>query len=134
MAVKPIPDGYHTATPYLIVRDAAGAIEFYQKAFAATELLRMAAPGGKLGHAEIRIGDSAIMLADEHPEMGVRGPQSIGGAAVSILLYVADVDALFGQAVAAPRNIRREQIAQSAVRMIGSNWKVRSVLECISRS
>jgi len=101
MAVKPIPDGYHTATPYLIVRDAARAIAFYIQAFGATELMRFADPRGKVGHAEIKIGDSPIMLADEFPEMGHRSPQSLGGAAVSILLYVEDVDARFSQAIAA---------------------------------
>jgi PhnB protein len=101
MAVKPIPDGYHTATPYLIVRDAARAIAFYTQAFGATELMRLPAPNGKLGHAEIKIGNSPIMLADEFPEMGHRGPQSLGGAAVSILLYVEDVDEGFSQAIAA---------------------------------
>ena len=104
---KPIPDGYHTATPYLIVNDGAGAIEFYKKAFGATELMRMAQPDGKIGHAEIRIGDSPIMLADESPEMGARSPQSFGGSPVSILLYVEDVDAIFTQAVAAGAKVRR---------------------------
>ena len=98
---KPIPDGYHTATPYLIIKDAASAIEFYKKAFGATELLRMAGPDGKVMHAEIKIGDSPIMIADEFPEMGARSPQSLGGSPVSILLYVEDVDALFSQAIAA---------------------------------
>ena len=79
MAVKPIPDGYHTVTPYLIVKDGARAIDFYKKAFGATEVMRFAGPGGKVGHAEIKIGDSPIMLTDEHPEMGARGPQSFGG-------------------------------------------------------
>src|SRR6267143_2906809 len=88
---KPIPDGYHTATPYLIVKGAAQAIEFYKKAFGAKELLRMAQPGGKVGHAEIKIGDSIIMLADESPEIDARSPQSFGGSPVSILLYVEDV-------------------------------------------
>src|SRR5436309_82386 len=101
MAVKPIPQGYHTATPYLIVKGAARAIDFYKKAFGATELMRFDGPGGKVGHAEIRIGDSAIMLADEHPEMGARAPQSPGGSGASILLYVEDVDTLTAQAVAA---------------------------------
>jgi PhnB protein len=101
MAVKPIPDGYHTVTPYMIVKGAAQALEFYKKAFGATELMRFPGPDGKVGHAEIRIGDSAIMLADEHPEMGARSPQSFGGSPVSILLYVKDVDALAKQAVAA---------------------------------
>ena len=98
---KPIPDGYHTATPYLIIKDAASAIEFYKKAFGATELLRMAGPDGKVMHAEIKIGDSPIMIADEFPEMGARSPQSLGGSPVNIYLYVEDVDALFSQAIAA---------------------------------
>jgi PhnB protein len=99
--VKPIPDGYHTATPYLIVNGAARAIEFYKKAFGAEELFRMASPNGKIGHAEIKIGNSPIMLADEHPEMNARGPASLGGSPVSIMLYVEDVDAVFQTAVAA---------------------------------
>jgi PhnB protein len=105
--VKPIPDGYHTVTPYLIVRGAAAAIEFYKKAFAATELFRMDGPGGKIGHAELRIGDSPIMLADEHPEMGAKSPQSFGGSPISIMLYVEDVDAVVGRAVAAGAKVTR---------------------------
>ncbi len=104
---KLIPDGYHTATPYLIVNDAAQAIEFYKEAFGATELLRMAKPDGKIGHAEIRIGDSTIMLADEFPEMGARSPQSFGGSPVSIFLYVENVDAVFAQTVAAGAVVQR---------------------------
>ena len=100
-AVKPIPDGYHTATPYLIIKGAANAIEFYKKAFGATELFRMEQSGGKIGHAEIKIGDSPIMLSDEHPEMKYLGPESLGGSPISILLYVDDVDAVFNGAVAA---------------------------------
>lgn len=98
---KPIPEGYHTATPYLVIQGAANAIEFYKKAFGATELMRMSGPGGKVMHAEIKIGDSPIMLSDEFPEMGVRGPKALGGSPVSILLYVEDVDALAKQALAA---------------------------------
>ena len=105
--VRPIPEGYHTATPYLIVKGAASAIEFYKKAFGATELLRMVQADGRVGHAEIKIGDSPIMLADEFPEMGARGPQSLGGSPVSILLYVEDVDALFSRAVAAGAKVLR---------------------------
>jgi PhnB protein len=105
--VKPIPEGYHTATPYLIVKDAARAIEFYKKAFGAMELMRMANPSGKIGHAEIKIGDSPIMLADEVPEMGHRSPESLGGSPVSILLYVQDVDTVFNQAVAAGAKVQR---------------------------
>ena len=101
MPVQPIPDGYHTVTPYLIVDGAAGAIEYYRKAFGASELLRMPDPQGRIGHAEIRIGDSVIMLADEHHEMGYRGPRTLGGTSVSILLYLADVDAVFERAISA---------------------------------
>ena len=99
--VKAIPEGYHTATPYLICDDAAQAIEFYKKVFGATEIMRMPMPGGKLGHAEIRIGDSVIMLADENPEHGVYAPQHYGGTPVSVLLYVEKVDSVFNQAVSA---------------------------------
>ena len=97
--VKPIPDGYHAVTPYLIVDGAASAINFYTKAFGAIELFRLAGPDGKIGHAELLIDDSHVMLADEHPNMGARGPQSIGGSPVSLLLYVEDVDAVVSQAV-----------------------------------
>jgi len=107
MAVKPVPDGYHTATPYLIIRGAARAIEFYQRAFGAEELLRMNAPGGLIGHAEIRIGDSRIMLADEYPEMGFLGPQTLGGAPMCLLLYVEDVDASFARAIDAGASVKR---------------------------
>ncbi len=101
MAVRPVPAGFHTVTPYLIVAGASEALEFYAKAFGAKELMRIDAPGGRIGHAEIRIGDSTIMLADEFLEMGARGPTSLGGTAVSILLYVDKVDELFDRAVAA---------------------------------
>jgi PhnB protein len=105
--VKPIPDGYSTVTPYLIVNDGARAIEFYQQAFGATEVFRMAGPDGRIGHAEIKIGDSHVMLADEHPEINARGPQAFGGSPVSFLLYVADVDAQVEQAVAAGAKLTR---------------------------
>jgi PhnB protein len=101
MPVKPIPEGYHSVTPYLIVRGAERALEFYKKAFGATELMRFPAAEGKIGHAEIKIGDSPIMLADEFPDMGYRSPQSVGGTPVSIMLYVEDVDAVAKRAVAA---------------------------------
>ena len=99
--VKPVPQGYHTATPYLIIKDAARAIEFYKRAFGATELLRMAEPSGKVSHAEIKIGDSRIMISDESPERGTHSPESLGGSPVSIFLYVEDVDALSRQATGA---------------------------------
>ena len=96
---KAIPDGYTTATPYLIIKGASEAIEFYKRAFGATEILRIADPQGRVGHAEIKIGESVIMLADEHPSMGYRGPRSLGGSSVSILLYLEDVDRVFERAV-----------------------------------
>ena len=99
--VKPIPEGYHSVTPYLIIKGAADAIEFYKKAFGAIELFRMAQPGGKIGHAEIKIGDSPIMLADEFPEMKYVGPKTLGGSPVSLMIYVKDVDNVFNQAIAA---------------------------------
>lgn len=94
-----IPQGYHSVTPYLVISNAAKAIDFYKRAFGATEIMRMADPSGRIGHAEIKIGDSHIMLADEHPEMGYRGPQSLGGAAVSLMVYVDDVDTVFQRAL-----------------------------------
>lgn len=99
--VNPVPEGYHTVTPYLIVKGGVAALEFYKKAFGAAEVFRVPMPDGKLGHAEFKIGDSYIMMADEFPEMGFRAPQTLGGTPVSILLYVEDVDALAKQAVTA---------------------------------
>jgi PhnB protein len=107
MAVKPIPEGYHSVTPYLIIKGAAGALDFYKKAFGARELFRMEGPGGCVGHAEIKIGDSPIMLADEHPEMGHHGPQSLGGTPVGICLYVEDADVVFNKAVAAGAKVKQ---------------------------
>jgi PhnB protein len=98
--VKPIPDGYPQVTPYLIIDGAAAAIDFYAKVLGATERMRMPSPGGKIGHAEIEIGSSLIMLADEHPEMGIRGPKTIGGSPISIMVYVKDVDSVFERALA----------------------------------
>jgi PhnB protein len=99
-STKHIPEGYHSVTPYLYLGDAARAIEFYKEVFGATEIMRMDAPGGKIGHAEIKIGDSFIMLSDECPEMDARSPQSVGGTPVGLLLYVEDVDAVVERAVA----------------------------------
>jgi PhnB protein len=96
-----IPEGYHTATPYLICNGAAQAIDFYKKAFGAVEIMRMPMPDGKIGHAEIKIGDSYIMLSDESPQIGAYSPQHYGGTPVSVLLYVEKVDAVFNQAIAA---------------------------------
>lgn len=98
---RAIPEGYHSVTPHLVIKGAAEAIEFYERAFGATEIMRMASPDGRVGHAEIRIGDSHIMLADEYPEMGFRSPQSIGGTGVSLMIYLEGVDDVFSRALAA---------------------------------
>lgn len=101
MNVKPIPDGYTSVTPYLIIDGAAQAIDFYKKVFQATERLRIPGTDGKVGHAEIEIGGSVIMLADECPERGIKSPQTIGGTPVSIHLYVPNSDEVYSKAVAA---------------------------------
>jgi PhnB protein len=101
MAVKPVPDGYHSVTPYLIVKGAAKALDYYKQALGATELFRVDGPGGTVGHAEIKIGDSIVMLADEFPQMGFRGPEALGGSPVGLMIYVPDVDTQFAQALAA---------------------------------
>jgi len=98
---RPIPQGFRSVTPYLTLSDAARALDFYKRAFNAQEVMRMEAPGGKIGHAEIRIGDSVIMLADEMPGTGSRSPQSLGGTTGGIFLYVENADAFFNQAVSA---------------------------------
>ncbi len=105
--VKPIPEGYHSVTPYLCIKGASAAIEFYKNAFGAKELMRMPAPGDKIGHAEIQIGDSHVMLADEFPEMGFLSPQSVGGSPVMMHLYVEDVDATANKAVAAGAKVTK---------------------------
>lgn len=107
MSVKPIPDGYHSVTPYLIIDGASAAIAFYKAAFGATERLRVPGPNNRIGHAELDIGDSVIMLADAHPEMDIHGPQKFGGSPVSITLYVPDVDAVIAKAVAGGATLKR---------------------------
>lgn len=105
--VSPIPAGYHSVTPYLMVRNAVGAIAFYREAFGAEELMRFEGPPGRIAHAEVKIGDSHVMLADEHPDEGFVGPQTLGGAGTSLMLYVEDVDKTFARAVAAGATVRR---------------------------
>lgn len=104
---KPIPEGHRTVTPYITLNDAARAIEFYKRAFGAQEVMRMEAPGGKIGHAEIKIGDSMIMLADEFPGGGCKAPQSLGGTTAGVLLYVENADAIFNQAVSAGAQVEQ---------------------------
>jgi uncharacterized glyoxalase superfamily protein PhnB len=104
--VAPVPPGHHTAAPYLVVENAARAIDFYVRAFGASELFRMPGPGGQIMHAEVLIGDSPIMLCDANPEQGLLPPSAFKGSPVSILLYVPDVDALFKRAVDAGADVR----------------------------
>ncbi len=107
MTVMSIPDGYSALTPYLILSDATAALAFYERAFGARERLRLPAPGGKIGHAEIEIGGSVIMLADEFPAMDCKSPQAYGGSPISLHLYVVDADVTFAQALAAGAKIQR---------------------------
>ncbi len=105
--VLAIPKGYHSITPYLIVNNAANAIDFYKKIFGAKEVMRMQQPGGKVAHAELKVGDAKFMLADEHPEMNAHSPQAYGGSPVSIHLYVKDVDTIFARAISAGAKLIR---------------------------
>ncbi len=105
--VKPIPDGYPVIAPYLIIPGAARALEFYKEAFGAKERMRLEMPGGVIGHAEIQLGDSVVMMADEFPQMGIQGPAKYGGSPVSLHLYVKDVDAVVAKAVALGATVTR---------------------------
>ncbi|GGG90991.1 VOC family protein [Silvibacterium dinghuense] len=109
---KTIPDGYHSIQPYLIFKGAAAAIDFYQRAFGVTERLRMPRPDGLIAHAELEFGDSCIMLADEHPEIGALSPEYYGGSPVSLMFYVDDCDAVYRQALAAGATSTREPADQ----------------------
>lgn len=110
--VNPIPKGYHSLTPYITVRDARKAIEFYKKAFGAKEIERMPMPDGSIGHAVLEIGDSRIMLADENIEWGNKGPQTLGGTPVSLCLYVADVDTVFNTALKAGATVVGDMVVK----------------------
>jgi PhnB protein len=112
MTAQAIPDGHHTVTPYLAIKNGAKALEFYKKAFGATETFRLMMPDGRLGHAEIRLGDSLIMLSDEFPEYGGKAPDTLGGSPVSIHLYVEDVDAFFKRALAGGAKERKPVMDQ----------------------
>jgi len=111
-SVKPIPDGYHSVQPYLHVPGAAQAIDFYKKAFGATERFRMDQPDGRVGHAELQFGDSVLMLSDEFPERGYYGPHHYGGTSFSLQFYVEDCDAIYRQALAAGGKSLREPADQ----------------------
>ncbi|WKE65017.1 VOC family protein [Gallaecimonas kandeliae] len=101
MTVKAIPQGHHSLTPYLIVQDGAAAIDFYQRAFGAEVTLRMDMPGGSLAHAELKIGDSPLMLSEENPQWQTQSPKTLGGTPLSLMLYLPDVDSAFAKAIAA---------------------------------
>jgi len=137
--VKPIPDGYRSVTPYLFVRGAARAIEFYKNAFGAIERVRMPGPDGKIGHAELQIGDSMIMLADENPQNQAKSPETLGGAASSLVLYVENVDSIVDKAVNAGAKIVRPVADQfygdrmgSIVDPFGQIWSVGTHIEDVS--
>ena len=137
--VNPIPEAYRGATPYLSVKDASRAIKFYQRAFGAREVIQVRQPDGKIGHAELRIGDAPIMLADELPDINFRSPESIGGTPVNILIYVNDVDALVDQATAAGATLLRpveDQPYGSRVGVLedpfGHSWSFATHIEDVS--
>ena len=138
-AVKPVPDGYPSLTPYLIVGDAAAAIAFYQQVFGATLRMKLDGPDGKIGHAELEIGNSLIMLADEHPEMGALSPKTVGGTPVGLHVYVEDVDAVAATAVAAGAALKRPVENQfygdrlgSIIDPFGHLWHISTHVEDVS--
>ncbi len=137
--VKPIPEGYHSITPYLVAKNAAGAIEYYQKTFGATLKMRLDGPDGRLMHSELQIGDSLIMLGEERPDDGVKSPETLGGSPVTIHLYVEDVDALFAKAVDTGSTVVRPVENQfygdrSGMFMdpFGHSWNVSTHIEDVS--
>ena len=139
MSVPFQPASYHTATPYIIVKGAADAIEFYKTAFGATEVMRLAGPDGRIVHAEIKIGDSIIMLGEENPQWGAISPKSLGGSAVGMCLYFPDVDARFEGAVAAGATIERPVQDQfygdrsgSVVDPYGHKWTIATHVEDVT--
>ena len=139
MSTKPIPDGYHSVTPYLIIKGAAQALAFYQRVFGARERMRIPGSGDAVMHAEIEIGDSVIMLADECPQMNAVGPQTLGGSPVLLHLYVPDADAMFAQAVAAGAKVEQPMELKfygdrsgSVVDPFGHRWTLSTHVEDVS--
>jgi PhnB protein len=137
--VNPIPDGYHSITPYLIIKGAAAAIEFYKKAFGAVEAVRMGQPDGRVGHAELKFGDSFVMMADEHPEVGVVSPQSLGNTPVGLMFYVDDCDAVFNRAVALGAKVEKPLVDQfygdrngTLIDPFGHKWTIGTHKEDVS--
>lgn len=139
MTINPIPEGYHTVTPYMIIKDAVAALKFYAKAFNAHEVGRLAMPDGTIMHGEFKIGSSHLMYAEENLELGMKGPEALSGAAMSICLYVEDADALFAQAIAAgAEEIRPMQDqfwgdrAGTVKDPFGHSWTILSKIEEVS--
>jgi PhnB protein len=139
MKVNPIPNGYHAITPYLYIRGAAKALEFYKKAFGAEEIMRMPMPDGRLGHAEIRFGDSVIMLADENLEMNVRSPQSVGGTSVGLAFYCNDVDTVYHRALQngatserGPKDQFYGDRSATVIDPFGHRWTIATHIEDVS--
>jgi PhnB protein len=139
MAVRPIPEGYSSVTPYLIIRDAARAIDYYKMAFDAQELFRFGGPDGKIAHAEIQIGDSRIMLADESPEMGHKSPQTLGGSPVGVMLYVENADDTFERAISggatASRPVQNQFYGDRSGNLVdpfGHMWTIATHVEDVS--
>jgi PhnB protein len=140
-AVKPIPDGYHTLTPYLIVKGVKEALDYYEKAFDANVFVQMPAPDGKIVHAEFRIGDSALMIGEEMPDarQGYRGPAALGGTPVGLMIYVNDVDAQFAKAVEAGGKIEKPITNQfygdrsgTITDPFGHKWTIATHIEDVS--
>lgn len=136
MSVRPIPEGYHSVTPYLIIRDCAKAIAFYKQVFGAIELMRLNGPDGIVAHAEIKIGNSPIMLADEFPDMGAKSPHAYGGSPVSLMIYVPDCDATFQAAIDAGATVDRPLTNQfygdrsgSIIDPFGHKWAIATHVE-----
>jgi len=136
MATQPIPEGYHTVTPYLAVDDATEAIEYYTKAFGAKERVRMETPDGKVGHAELEIGDSLVMLSDPFPQASTKPPNELSGTSVSVFMYVEDVDAVVKQAVDAGATVTMEVADQfwgdrfgSVKDPFGHSWSIATHVE-----
>jgi len=136
MSVKPIPDGYHSVQPYLAVDDAAKAIDWYKQALGATELFRMEGPGGTIGHAELKIGDSVVLLADPFPQASTKPPKELGGTTASLMLYVEDVDAIVNRATDAGATVTMEVADQfwgdrfgSFTDPFGHSWSIATHVE-----
>lgn len=139
MSVKPVPEGYNTVSIYIAVKDAAAAIDFYRRAFGAEELYRLVGPDGRIGHAEMRLGDSTIMLSDEYPDFGALSPVSVGGSPVKFYLAVEDADAFAAQALREGATLLRpveDQFHGNRSGLLadpfGHNWFVASRVEIVS--